>query len=78
MNTSASGYTRRFTLMLYAVKSATGEKPREVYEGTSTSIGPGDEFGAVAPKLIDSLLADFPGISGAVRTVRLPCPECKR
>jgi hypothetical protein len=78
IDSSASGYTHRVTLMLYAVKSATGDKPREVYEGTSTSIGPSDELGAVAPKLIDSLVGDFPGTSGPVRTVRLACPECKR
>ena len=77
-NNSTAERTRRVTLMLYAVKSASAGKPREVYEGTASSGGPSAEFGAVAPKLIEALLADFPGKSGAVRKLLVPCPDCAR
>jgi hypothetical protein len=78
MDPTAAGYTRRVTLMLYAVKPVTAGKPREVYEGTATSLGASNELGPVAPKLIDALFADFPGKSGVARTAKLACPDCTR
>ena len=69
-------YTRRVTLMMYAIKSATADQAREVYEGTVTNVGSSNELGPLVPKLIDALFADFPGKSGQVRTVHLLCSDC--
>lgn len=77
ITSSKEVYTRRVTLMLYAVKSATGDQAREVYEGTVTNVGSSNELGPLVPKLIDALFADFPGKSGQVRAVQLACPDCK-
>ena len=77
INSSKEVYTRRVTLMLYAIKSATGDQAREVYEGTATNVGSSNELGPVAPKLIDALFVDFPGKSGQARTVQLACPDCQ-
>ena len=73
---SQTVYTRRLTLMMYAIKSATADQAREVYEGTVTSVGSSNELGPLVPKLIDALFADFPGKSGQVRTVQLLCSDC--
>ena len=73
---SQTVYTRRLTLMMYAIKSATADQAREVYEGTVTNVGSSNELGPLVPKLIDALFADFPGKSGQVRTVHLLCSDC--
>ena len=70
-------YTRRVTLLLYAIKSAAGDQAREVYEGKATNVGASAELGPLVPKLIDALFTDFPGKSGGARTVQLRCPDCK-
>ena len=65
-------YTRRVQLDMLSRPLLDQEKVSEVYEGRVVSTGSSSQLNQVMPYLVESLFQEFPGNSGATKTVTLP------
>ena len=65
-------YQRTLTLDMLDAAAWRRGQTRKVYEGRVVSIGPAPELARVVPLMVRALFVDFPGPSGATRTIVLP------
>jgi hypothetical protein len=59
---------------MYKGASWGSPNPERVFEGRALSEGLNGQVEPVLPYIIDALFRDFPGASGATRTVRVEVP----
>lgn len=67
-------YTRRVELDIYKGASWGTPNPERVFEGRALSEGLNGQVEPVMPYIIDALFEEFPGASGATKTVRVQVP----
>ena len=71
---SRTDYRRVLFLDIVDAKRSTPRSVVKVYEARVLSIGRTPSLPQIVPLMIQSLFSDFPGASGATRTVTLPLP----
>jgi len=67
-------YVRRVELNMYKGAGYGGPNPERVFEGRALSEGLNGQLAPVMPYILDALFKDFPGASGATKTVRVEVP----
>ncbi len=72
--TTRQMFVRRVELALYDGATYNTENPKRVFEGTAVSTGSNGQIDPVMPYIIQAIFDQFPGASGATRTVRIEVP----
>ena len=72
--TTRQMFVRRVELAIYDGATYNSENPKRVFEGTALSTGTNGQIDPVMPYIIQAIFDQFPGASGATRTVRIEVP----
>ncbi len=72
--TTRQMFVRRVELAIYDGATYNTENPERVFEGTAVSTGTNGQIDPVIPYIIQAIFDQFPGESGATRTVRVEVP----
>ena len=67
-------FVRRVELAIYDGDTYNGENPTRLFEGTAVSAGTNGQIDPVMPYILQAIFEQFPGASGATRTVRIEVP----
>ena len=67
-------FVRRVEFTLYDGATYNTENPQRIFEGTAVSTGTNGQIDPVMPYIIQAIFDQFPGASGATRTVRIEVP----
>jgi Domain of unknown function (DUF4136) len=65
-------FVRYLNMTMMNIAKSSGDNIQKVYEGKAVSSGSSGQMAPVMPAMMRSLFEDFPGKSGASRTVRQP------
>lgn len=68
-------YVRRVELNMYKGSTYGTPKPERVFEGRALSEGLNGQIFPVMPYILEALFREFPGASGATRTIRVEVPR---
>jgi hypothetical protein len=69
---SRTVYSRALQLSIAEPKTAGGNDKRVLFEATVSSVGTSSQLSRVMPAMVEALFTEFPGESGATRTVMVP------
>ena len=67
-------FVRRVELAIYDGDTYNAENPTRLFEGTAVSAGTNGQIDPVMPYILQAIFEQFPGASGATRTVRIEVP----
>ena len=67
-------FVRRVEVAIYDGASYNTENPTRLFEGTAVSAGTNGQIDPVMPYILEAIFEQFPGASGATRTVRIQVP----
>lgn len=67
-------FVRTVELAIYDGNTYNTENPTRVFEGSAVSTGTNGQIDPVMPYIVQAIFEQFPGASGATRTVRIEVP----
>lgn len=73
--TTHTVFTRYLNIDIIDISKSGNGKVQKVYEGKAVSSGSSGQLAPVMPAIVKSVFEDFPGKSGASRTIRQPLEE---
>lgn len=71
-------YRRQFSMVLADAAKARAGKVEQVYQAVAKSEGSSGSFSAISRCIMDAVLNDFPGNTGASRSVEIRARDCER
>jgi Domain of unknown function (DUF4136) len=71
-------YTRQIIIRMVDNKRSGNGTVVYLYKADVVSTGFSDNLVLIVPRMLDAVFTEFPGGSGTVRRVSIPCPACDR